>query len=175
VGLLGDAQQQTGAVAWTSADGLAWTRVDSPAFDGGKAVAVVGSPAGGLVAVGTTVDRREAVAWTSRDGRAWTRAPTEDSRLYSGHDASAGYVQMTDVAVVDDRLIGIGVSQGLQRGAATGWVSQDGVHWDRANTAPIQQQIELYGITAGGPGAIVVGAFGAPDAYVPTVLVSPAR
>ncbi len=176
VGVLGDAQVQTGAVAWTSPDGLTWERIESPAFDGGKAVALVESPAGGLVAVGTTVDRREAVAWTSSDGRAWIRTPPEASRLYGGSGSkSEGFVQMTDVAVVDRQLIGIGVLQGLQRGTAMSWVSPDGVHWDRAISAPIQQQVELYAITAGGPGAIVVGAFGAPDAYVPTVLVSPAR
>ena len=174
MGVLGDAQARTGAVAWVSRDGRAWERVDGPAFDGGEAVAVVESPAGGLVAVGTTVERREAVAWTSPDGRAWTRAPTEDSRLFRSYSENGGYIQMTDVAVVGDQLIGVGVFQGLQRGTATSWVSTDGVHWDRAVTAPVQQQVELYAITAGGPGAIVVGAFGAPDSYVPIVLVSPA-
>ena len=175
VGVLGDAQAQTGAVAWTSPDGRTWERIDSPAFDEGKAVAVVESPAGGLVAVGTTVERREAVAWTSPDGHEWTRAPTEDSRLFPSYSENGGYIQMTDVAVVDGMLVGVGIFQGLQRGTATSWVSSDGIHWDQANTAPVQQQIELYAITAGGPGAIVVGAFGAPDAYAPTVLVSPAR
>jgi hypothetical protein len=175
VGVLGDAQQLTGAVAWTSPDGVTWTRLDSPAFDGGKAVAVVESPAGGLVAVGTTVERREAVAWTSLDGREWTRAPTEDSRLYPGYGENAGYIQMTDVAVVDGMLIGVGIFQGLQRGTATAWVSGDGIHWDQAVSSPVQQQGEFYAITAGGPGAIVVGSFGAPDAYEPRVWVSPAR
>ena len=176
VGVLGDAQVQTGAVAWASSDGLTWERIESPAFEGGRAVAIVESPAGGLVAVGTTVERREAVAWTSPDGRAWIRTPSEASRLYGGSGSKGdGFVQMTDVAVVDGQLIGIGVLQGLQRGIATSWVSPDGVHWDRAISAPIQQQVELYAITAGGPGAIVVGAFGAPDSYVPMVLVSPAR
>ena len=178
VGVLGTAQEQTGAVAWTSPDGLTWARIRSPDLDGGIAAAVVQLPAGELVAVGTTVERREAVAWTSRDGSAWTRAPTEDSRLYPGYSARGGFVQMTDVAVVDGALIGVGVFQGLQRGTATAWVSRDGIHWDQATSAPIQQQVELYAVTAGGsggPGAIAVGAFGAPDSYVPIVLVTPAR
>jgi hypothetical protein len=128
------------------------------------------------VAVGTTLERREAVAWTSPDGRAWTKAPTEASRLYPGYaEGAGGYTQMTDVAVVGDELIGIGIFQGLQRGTGMSWVSQDGVHWDRAVAAPVQQQAEFYAITAGGPGAIVVGSFGAPDSYVPQVWVSPAR
>jgi hypothetical protein len=179
LGVLGDAQQHTGAVAWTSPDGLTWTRSTSPDLDGGIAAAVVQAPTGGLVAVGTKVDLREAVAWTSADGRDWTRAPTEDSRLYAGYKAGAGgYIQMTDVALVGDDFIGVGVFQGLQRGTATAWVSRDGIHWDQATSAPVQQQVELYAITAGlpgGPGAIVVGAFGAPDSYVPIVLVSPAQ
>jgi hypothetical protein len=181
VGVLGTAQEQTGAVAWTSVDGLTWSRVDSPEFQDGKAVALVESPAGGLVAVGTTVDRREAVAWTSPDGRAWTRAPAEDSRLFPGSSENGGsgenggYVQMTDVAVVDGKLLGVGIFQGLQRGTATSWISSDGMHWDQANSAPVPEQVELYAVTAGGPGAIVVGSFGAPDAYVPIVLVTPAR
>ena len=175
VGVIGDAQTQTGAVAWVSPDGLTWERVDSPAFDGGKAAAVVEWPADGLVAVGTTVERREAVSWTSPDGREWTRAPTEDSRLFKSYSEDGGYIQMTDVAVVGDQLIGIGGFQGLQRGTATSWVSGDGIHWVQAVAAPVQQQGEFYAITAGGPGAIVVGSFGAPDAYEPRVWVSPAR
>lgn len=176
VGTIGTAQELTGSAAWTSTDGATWERVDTAAFDGGKAVSVVGAPGGGLVAVGTTVERKEAVAWISPDGRGWTKAPTESSRLYPGYAENAGgYIQMTDVAVVQGELIGIGIFQGLQRGTATSWVSTDGVHWQQAVAAPVQQQGEFYAITAGGPGAIVVGSFGAPDAYEPRVWVSPAR
>ncbi len=169
VGVVGTAQQHTGAVAWTSPDGVRWTRADAPSFVDGVAVAVVAAPFGGVVAVGSDADRREAVAWTSRDGRAWTRAPSEHSRQY------AGYVWMTDVEVVGDVVIGIGEYQGLQRGTATSWVSRDGMSWERARTAPVQEQGEFYAITPGGPGAIVVGSFGAPDSYVPTVWLTPGR
>jgi hypothetical protein len=169
VGVTGGAQKPSGAVAWTSADGLAWTRVDDPAFAAGVAVGVVTAPFGGFVAVGSDVDRREAVAWTSVDGRRWTRAPREASRQY------AGFVWMTDVTAVDDIVLAVGVYQGLQRGTATSWVSRDGVHWERARSAPVQQQGEFYAITPGGPGAMVVGSFGAPDSFVPAVWLSPAR
>jgi len=169
VGVVGTAQEPSGAVAWTSADGLTWTRVDDPSFADGIAVAVVAAPFGGLVAVGSDLDRREAVAWTSPDGRRWTRAPGEASREY------AGFVWMTDVVAIGDTIIAIGDYQGLQRGTATAWVSRDGVHWDRARSAPVQEQGEFYAITPGGPGAIVVGSFGAPDSYVPTVWLSPGR
>jgi hypothetical protein len=170
VGVVGTAQEHSGAVAWTSPDGLTWTRVDDPSFAGGIAVAVVAAPFGGLVAVGSDLDRREAVAWTSPDGRRWTRAPSEASREHSG-----GFVWMTDVVAIGDAVIAIGDYQGLQRGTATSWVSRDGIRWDRARSAPVQQQGEFYAITPGGPGAIVVGSFGAPDSFVPTIWLSPRR
>lgn len=168
VGVLGTAQEPSGAVAWTSVDGSTWTRVGDPSFVDGIAVSVVAAPFGGLVAVGSDLGRREAVAWTSPDGSHWTKAPSEASREH------AGFVWMTDVTAIGDSVIAIGVYQGLQRGTATSWVSRDGTHWDRANTAPVQEQGEFYAITPGGPGAVVVGSFGAPDSYVPNVWLSPA-
>ena len=170
VGVVGTAQKPSGAVAWTSPDGSSWTRVDDPSFADGIAVSVVPAPFGGLVAVGSDVARRDAVAWTSPDGRRWTRAPNEASREHSG-----GFAWMTDVVAIGDAVIGIGDYQGLQRGTATSWVSRDGLAWAQSRSAPVQEQGEFYAITPGGPGAIVVGSFGAPDSYVPTVWLSPGR
>lgn len=170
VGVVGTAQHPSGAVAWTSPDYATWTRVDDPSFVDGIAVAVAAPPFGGLVAVGSDVARREAVAWTSPDGRHWTRAPNEPSREHSG-----GFAWMTDVVAIGDSVIGIGDDQGLQRGTATSWVSRDGIHWAQARSAPVQEQGEFYAITPGGPGAIAVGSFGAPDSYVPKVWLSPGR
>lgn len=170
VGVVGTAQKASGAVAWTSADGSSWTRVDDPSFLDGIAVSVVAAPFGGLVAVGSDVARREAVAWTSPDGRRWTRAPDEASREHSG-----GFAWMTDVVSIGDVVIGVGDYQGLQRGTATSWVSRDGLTWAQSRSAPVQEQGEFYAITRGGPGAIVVGSFGAPDSYVPTIWLSPGR
>src|SRR5258705_9328428 len=59
---------------------------------------------------------------------------------------------MTDVVAIGDVVIGIGDYQGLQRGTATSWVSGDGIHWDQARSAPVQEQGEFYAITPGGPG-----------------------
>jgi hypothetical protein len=47
--------------------------------------------------------------------------------------------------------------------------------WEQARSAPVQQQGEFYAITPGGPGAIAVGSFGAPDSYVPTIWLTPGR
>lgn len=170
IGVVGSVQEPTGAVAWRSTDGRSWTRVDDPALAGGIGASVIAAPFGGLVAVGSDLGRRNAVAWTSPDGRTWTRAPDEPSRQHSG-----GYAWMTDVAVVGDELIAVGTLQGLQRGTAIGWVSKDGMTWQQARTAPVQEGAEFYAIIPGGPGALVVGAFGAPDSYVPEVWQSPAR
>jgi hypothetical protein len=170
VGVVGSAQKPTGAVAWTSADGLTWTRVDDPSFRDGLAVAVAAAPFGGLVAVGSDLDRREAIVWTSPDGRHWTRAPSQPSLEHPGD-----YVWMTDVAAIGDAVIAIGDYQALQRGTATSWVSRDGIHWDQSRSAPNQEQGEFYSITPGGPGAIVVGSFSAPDSYVPRIWLSPGR
>jgi hypothetical protein len=170
VGVVGSVQDPTGAVAWISPDGSRWTRVDDPAFVGGLAVSVAPAPFGGVVAVGSDLDRRNAVAWTSSDGRAWQRAPDEASRQHPG-----GYAWMTDVATIGEIEMGVGVVQGLQRGTAVAWVSSDGLHWTQSRSAPVQEGAEFYAIIPGGPGALVVGAFGAPDSYVPDVWRSPAR
>lgn len=169
VGVVGTVQKHSGAVAWTSADGLTWARVDDPSFADGVAVAIVTAPFGGLVAVGSDVDRREAVAWTSPDGHRWTRAPRDVSL------EDPGYVWMSDIVAIGETVVAIGGYQPLQRGTATSWVSRDGIHWERARSAPVQQQGEFYAITPGGPGAIVVGAFGGPDSYAPRVWLSPGR
>jgi hypothetical protein len=171
VGVVGTVQDPTGAVAWTSADGATWTRVDDPAFGGAEAVSVTPAPFGGLVAVGATVDRRTAVSWTSPDGRTWTRAPDEPSRQHSG-----GYAWMTDVVAVGQTVIAVGDVQGLQRGTAESWLSTDGLTWRMSNSAPVQEGAELYAIIPNDAGgALAVGAFGAPDSYVPEVWLTPGR
>lgn len=169
VGVVGTAQQITGSVAWRSSGGRVWERVDAADLKKGRAVAVTAAPFGGLVAVGSGLNEEEAFAWTSPDGRAWTIAPGESSRQYPGK------VRMTDVAVVGNQVIGVGNYVGLQRGTAISWVSNDGVRWQEARSAPVQEQGEIYAVAAAGPGLVAVGDFGAPDDYIPTVWLSPAR
>lgn len=170
IGVVGSVQRPTGSVAWTSSDGVRWRRVDDAQFSGALLVAMIGAPSVGLVAVGSDLDRRNAVAVTSPDGLTWTRAPDEPSRQHSG-----GYAWMTDVALVGNEPIAVGTLQGLQRGTAISWVSKDGRAWQQARSAPVQEGAEFYAIVPGGPGALVVGAFGAPDSYVPQVWESPGR
>ena len=170
VGVVGNVQQRTGAVAWTSPDGVRWTRVDDPAFDVALVVAVIEAPFGGLVAVGSDLDRIKAFVWTSPDGRVWTHASGEPGRLYD-----TGFTWLTDVVAVGSVVIASGNYQGLQRPSATSWVSTDGITWERARDVPVLSQGVFNAIAAGGPGAIAVGDFGIPDSTVPTVWVSPGR
>jgi len=170
VGVVGGVQDPTGAVAWTSSDGNTWARIDSTAFANGEAVSVAPGPAGGLIAVGADICRKIALAWTTPDGKSWMRAPDEASREHS-----AGFSWMTDVVTVDGVAIGVGDVQGLQRGTAVSWISRDGLTWQQSASAPVQEGAEFYGITAAGHGALVVGAFGIPDSYVPEVWLTPAH
>ena len=169
VGTVGNVQDITGSVAWTSPDGVAWTRIDDDALGRGRAVALAEAPFGGLVAVGSDVGEDEAFAWLSPDGRSWTLAPSEASRQYPGK------IRMTDITVVGDDLIGVGNYVGLQRGTAISWVSRDGLRWTKARSAPVQEQGEFYAVVPAPPGLVAVGSFGAPDDYIPTVWLSPAR
>lgn len=174
VGVVGDFQEPTGAVAWTSPDGSAWKRVGGPgdpAFDGGVAASVAVAPWGGVVVVGSTVDRRQAVTWVSNDLLHWTRAPDESSRQHSG-----GFAWMTDVVAIGDQAIAVGDVQGLQRGTAVSWVTRDGLSWVKSPEAPVQEGAEFYAIIPSSSGdALAVGAFGAPDSYVPDVWITPGR
>jgi hypothetical protein len=178
VGLLGTAGHPTGSVAWTSHDGERWTRVDDADLRTGQTASLVVGPGGGLVAVGTDLERREAVVWTSSDGGAWTRAPGEDSRRFGG------FIQMTDVTLAGRTLVAVGESSSLQRPTVMAWTSADGIRWTAAKEVPAFEQSEAYGIAAGpvpsiagsqSPGVVAVGAFGIPDDYIPTAWLSPAQ
>lgn len=169
VGVVGAAGHPTGSTAWVSNDGSRWSRIDDPSLVGAVAASVVAAPFGGLVAVGSALDRGEAVAWTSADGRVWARAD-------GGRDfREPGFVWMTDVVSVGDEVIAVGDYQPNQRGTAVSWVTTDGVTWTRAAPAPVQEQAEFAAIAAGGPGAVAVGVYGLPDSFVPTVWLTPAR
>ena len=178
VGLLGEAVRPTGSVAWTSPDGEHWTRVDAPDLRTGRAVSLVVTPEGGLLAVGTGLDQEEALVWTSPDGHTWTRAPGEASRR---HD---GTIRMNDVTVIGDLFVAVGDYATLQYATMIVWTSSDGLHWEKAHEVPVFQQSEAYAVTSGpvpGPdgspttGLIAVGSFGNPDNYIPTVWLSPAH
>ena len=169
IGSLGTGERVTGSLVWTSIDGKRWVRHDDPALATGKAVSLVVSSMNELVAVGSDTNDHEALVWTSADGQDWREVPGEPSRQYYGK------IRMTDVTSVGDQLLGVGNFVGVQFGTATAWVSRDAVHWEQSPEVPVMEQGEPYAVVPAGPGAVAVGSFGAPDNYIPTVWLSPAR
>ena len=171
VGATGTYNQRTGGVAWTSADGATWER--APASADLAAGVLYGVTAGGpgLVAVGADPDDRKAIAWTSRDGAAWTRVPDAPAL-----DNFGLKIRMQDVTVAGDLIIAGGhLLFGTQYSSAALWHSRDGVIWERAPDVPALGNGIISGIVAGRPGAVAVGTVGAPDFFIPTVWISPAR
>ena len=167
IGRVGTGQRWTSSVAWRSADGSAWSRIDDPALAGGLVVALAVTP-DRILAVGSDGDEREAVAWASADGTAWTRQPREESRLHSGEK-----IRFTDVVATASGYVGVGNYVGLQYGQGTSWTSPDGMSWKRAPDQAVWGQGEPSSLVVRGDRLVSVGTFGAPDNYVPTAWLSP--
>jgi|GEM_PF-1096643 len=162
------------AAAWTSADGLTWSRVphDESVFGGPgeqRMLSVtVGGP--GLVAVGfeTPVGLlgRDAAVWTSIDGLDWSRVP-HDVDVLGGESA-----QMVSVTAGGPGLVAVG-SDGLSTFAnsaepfdepsvaAAVWTSVDGLEWSRVIHDEVifggPSEQSMASVTVGGPGLVAVG------------------
>jgi len=171
VGATGTYHDPTGGVAWTSRDGTTWERapVSADLSAGVPWSVTAGGP--GLVAVGANPDERKAMAWTSLDGTTWTRAP--DAQALDNYGLK---IRMQDVAVVGDEIIAGGhMLFGQQFSSAVIWHSRDGITWQRTPDYPGFSAGVITGVVAGGPGAVAVGTVGAPDFFIPTAWISPAR
>jgi hypothetical protein len=130
--------------------------------------AVAASDAG-FVAVGTDVAGHRAVTWSSQDGLDWTAAPDATSL-----DNYGLQIEMRDVVRLDDRDIAVGhLVFGTQYPTGLVWQSTDGRTWTRAPNAPVLEQVKFAAVIAGAGSLIAVGDWGAPDAVVPTILLSP--
>jgi len=123
----------------------------------------------GLVAVGNSADSTRAVAWRSADGMDWTAAPDAPSLGNFGLG-----IEMHDVAWDGTRLVAVGHRLfGTQYPTGVAWVSTDGAAWDRATESAALSQGKIEGVASVGGGFAAVGTFGAPDAAIPTVWLSP--
>ena len=80
---------------------------------------------------------------------------------------------MTDVVTLGDELVAVGNYVGVQFGTGASWTSRDGLAWTMGPDQPALGQVEFEALIAGGPGLVAVGSFGAPDNYIPRVLLSP--
>ncbi len=153
------------AVIWTSVDGIVWDRVphDEDLFGGvgnqaAVSIAVVGTR---VVAVG--VERSSdivAAVWTSENGIVWQRVPNDQEALAEG--------QMVDLTEGGPGLVSVGwIGWVATRNSdAAVWTSIDGITWDRTpHDEDLFGGVEMWGVTAGGPGLVAVGSDG-PDAAV---------
>jgi hypothetical protein len=151
------------AAAWTSRDGLRWTRSTQVAGtrDAYMDAVTVGGP--GFVAVGTQAHyvpggaTFDAAVWTSIDGVRWSRIPFSEGFKY----ASAN-----DVVVFGEGLVATGETlPGQEGGPAAVWTSSNGRDWRRENTDEFQSftggALGVLGdrlILSGQAGAICGGA-----------------
>jgi len=170
VGATGDARTADGSAAWTSPDGRTWTRVaGQAALRQGVMRKLTAAGGLGLVAVGNSADSTRAVAWRSTDGTDWTVAPDAPSLDNFGLG-----IEMHDVAWDGMRLVAVGHRLfGTQYPTGVVWVSTDATTWDRATESAALSQGKVDGVAAVGGGFAAVGTFGAPDAAIPTVWLSP--
>jgi hypothetical protein len=146
------------ALAWSSTDGLHWTRVaDQAAFaKSGMTDVTRGGP--GFVAVGLAGDH--AAVWTSPDGAVWTRV--HDSPLFHrlpSQDPSE-YAQMTAVAAGGGIVVAVGLEGpgGGHGPAGRAWRSVDGQTWTAA---------DAEGFAAGGETTVYpVDVIATPDEFL---------
>ena len=90
VGSVGDAAGLPTGAAWTSSDGVKWSRSKIKAPKGSFVTAV--APLGGsLIAVGAGVDGT-GLLWTSADGSAWTSADPPSGVVYDLTASAGGLV-----------------------------------------------------------------------------------
>jgi hypothetical protein len=168
-----DGNPSADAVAWTSLDGLTWSRIphDEQVFGGPGEQQMVSVTAGGpgLVAVGSERlfdEQGNAVVWTSVDGFTWTRVP-DDEEVFGG----PGEQRMISVTVGGPGLVAVGSERRFEgQGNAVVWTSVDGFTWTRVphdeEVFGGQNEQRMLSVTAGGPGLVAVGSDGHPiDRY----------
>jgi hypothetical protein len=140
------------AEAWSSADGLTWTRsgalgADASSLANGVAVADT------LVAV-VGSSGRDAAAWLSADGRAWRAVESADFR-------DPGEVRISTVVPWKDGFVAAGhVGSLVGPIRAAFWVSDDGRTWRRVADSPGFADSRVADLTVADGTLVAVGAAG---------------
>jgi len=152
VGSIRHSDHLADAVAYTSADGLRWTKVDLPVDDvGGASPTDVAASGSRLVAVGQRVGRdpidlTSSLVWVSDDGTHWHQLPgIQFDGLPVGGIAGGprGFEAWAG---------------GLVGGSALFW-SPDGIIWTRSTTSdPLIEGSQIRGLRAFGDGWVATGA-----------------
>jgi hypothetical protein len=137
------------AAAWTSSDGLTWSRVpDFPQRGVSAQLTAVAAGEGRLVAVGTDADR--AAVWISLDGRAWTEAAPLDT-------SSGPPTHLLAVASLGQGFVVGGYRERPTGGGdAVAWYSPDGTQWLPA-PLPRAEGATLAGLASGEGRVVAVG------------------
>jgi hypothetical protein len=147
------------ATVWTSVDGITWSRVphDEAVFggEGNQSMSSVTAGGPGLVAVGSegSVDDLDAAVWTSVDGITWSRVP-HDEAAFGG----LGNQVMVSVIGGGSGLVAVGAGDHLDAGM---WTSADGITWtrvpDREAVFGGEGNQTMTSVTGGGPNLVAVG------------------
>ncbi len=144
----------TRPAAWTSPNGLTWTRSDTGRLDfDGLLSSVVEGPTG-PIAVGTICQpdcvgvNAGGVAATSADGSTWESAPV------------VGSVALDAIASSGHEVFAVGMQNQDEATELQIWRSKDGVDWVRTSDPPAIPNLSSYSavdIAATGDRVIVVG------------------
>ena len=157
------------AAVWVSADGVAWTRVESGSFsgvkddlglEGAQAMNDVAIGLAGIVAVGS-YERREsrdvdAGVWFSPDGLVWERV--DDPSLGGG-----GTQVMHSVATWNGMFVAVGETAGpvgSGEGRPALWTSADGRTWEQADGIVFRLDSGMRSVIDAGSQVIAVGRSG---------------
>ncbi len=139
------------AAAWTSPDGLTWSRLRIVSAKGEMAALAAGH--GRVVAVGAVGGR--AAAWVSCDGRSW-------SRVGALPLPAGATTELRDVVATSTGFVAVGNAWRGSTPSAMALVSRDGIRWTRARRIPGYSPSDvghnaMTGVIRGGPGLIAYG------------------
>jgi hypothetical protein len=137
------------AKAWTSDDGLIWTKAPaSPELEGAVMSEVIAVD-DGFVALGTDA-KDHIAAWHSPDGLTWERGRVEKSRK-KGLQAD-----LRDVVDGPGGLLAFGVFTGQELGGQRLWHSADGLAWERV-AAPVDSDVIIESLAEIPGGYLLIG------------------
>ena len=141
------------AAVWVSSDGTAWERIEDDDLNGGWMYAVTVLPDDRLFAVGVSANEPRPAAWEgSPDGRDWTRLAYQ---VPPSSQTSFGFA--FDVAVLDDRPLGVGEVCRPCRGTAFG---VDAGQWrEMSDPQAFGRNTHVRGVTVSDSGLIVAVGF----------------
>lgn len=152
------------AAAWTSPDGVEWSRVahDEVVFGGTGDQWAVDVVAGvlGVIAVGSdrTAGYGDAAVWRSDDGSSWVRVPNQDEVFGAFGDEA-----MWGVALGGPGVVAVGWAwYSMEQYRAAVWTSPDGVTWTQVPDGPmlrgsVPKAAFMHAVASSDAGFVAVG------------------